>query len=93
MAAVIDFSLGEHTAGQVTDQFDASASHADVNLFRFHFTNNSAVDVTVDEIVFPLSAVNGISDATSDLANLDIYVDSDGNGPRIPLPQAEQSLP
>jgi hypothetical protein len=50
-----------------------------VELFRFQLTNNdTSVQRTVNQLVFQLSSISGI--VTSDLNNLQLYVDANGNG-------------
>ena len=70
-AAPIGVILGEHNSGQLSDQFDTSASHDNVSLFRFQLANNTDSAVTVDQIVFNLSAISGI--VTNDLSDLRIF--------------------
>ena len=50
--------LGSHGSGQLADQFDGSASHADRALFRFRLTNNTQAAVTVDQ----LDTIYGLSE-------------------------------
>ena len=79
--------LAQHGSGQIADQFGAASSQASVPLFRFRFVNPNAAAVTVDQIVFPLSAVAGI--AAADLANLRINNGADvvtGGVPAITAP-------
>ena len=64
-------TLGNHAAGQVTDQFDSATAKDNAVLFRFQLVNTTAVDLTVDQVQFQLSAINGI--ATSDLSDLRIH--------------------
>ena len=74
-----DITLGEHSSTQqYGDQFDGSSSHTDLNIFRFSLTNDSGSLQTVDEIIFRLSAVTGITDATSDLTNVELFIDGNG---------------
>ena len=62
--------LAQHGSQPLADQFGAASSQTNVPLFRFRFVNPNAAAVTVDQIVFPLSAVAGV--AAGDLANLRI---------------------
>lgn len=74
-----DITLGEHSSTQqYGDQFDGSSSHTDLNIFRFSLTNDSGSLQTVDEIIFQLSAVSGITDATNDLTNVELFIDGNG---------------
>ncbi|KPJ58250.1 MAG: hypothetical protein AMJ46_14485, partial [Latescibacteria bacterium DG_63] len=63
-------TLSEASTGQITDQFDDSPSLNDVTLFRFRLWNNSDSSATIDQIVFHLSGVSGIS--AGDLSDLKI---------------------
>lgn len=65
-------TMSEHTSGQIGDQFDGSASQADKTLFRFRLENKNASYVTIDQLVFHLSAVVGIEDDYPDLSDLKI---------------------
>jgi uncharacterized delta-60 repeat protein len=67
---IFDVILSEHTSGQISDQFDGSASQDDKTLFRFRLNNKTASAVTIDQIVFHLSDVEGIE--TADLSDLKI---------------------
>jgi hypothetical protein len=75
-----DITLDDHTLGQVSDQFDDDSSTSDANLFSFQLANGGASAVAIDRITFQLSAITGITDSSSDLTNLQIYSDDDGNG-------------
>jgi hypothetical protein len=73
--------LGEHSLGtQYTNQLGESTSQTDADLFGFSINNSGAASQTVDTIVFELSSITGISDESSDLTNLEIYSDTDGDG-------------
>ncbi len=71
-------SLGNHTAGQETDNFDNQTSITGVELFAFKLTNTTDSTVTVKNVQFQLSSVTGI--AEGDFSNLYIYVDADNDG-------------
>ena len=66
----VQITLSDASLGQVTDQFDTSASHDNLDLFRFQLSNANDSPLTVDQIVFNLSAVSGI--VTNDLSDLRI---------------------
>jgi hypothetical protein len=63
-------TLGEHTSGQLSDQFDGAASQSAADLFRFQLDNTSGENITVTQIRFQLSGVNWID--AGDLTNLKI---------------------
>jgi hypothetical protein len=72
-------ALADHTAGQEADKFGTSGSVTGAELFAFQLTNNRGNTPTVvDQVVFQLSSVTGISD--TDFANLEIYVDDNNDG-------------
>lgn len=62
--------LGNHASGQITDQFDGGVTQNDKDLYRFQIVNTTGSVVTVDQIVFNLSAISGIE--TTDLSDLRI---------------------
>ena len=62
--------LMEHPAGQLQNELGFAATQNDVRLLRFSLLNNTGAAVTVNQIVFPLSAVSGI--ASGDLSDLRI---------------------
>jgi type II secretory pathway pseudopilin PulG len=70
--------LANHTAGQETDAFGTGSSVTGAELFTFQLSNTTGSTVTVNEVVFQLSSVTGISD--TDFANLEIQVDDNGDG-------------
>ena len=81
VASLVPFrevSLADHAAGQETDRFGTESAVTGAELFAFKLTNNTGSTITVDEVVFQLSSVTGISD--TDFANLTIYVDDNGDG-------------
>ena len=63
-------TLGNHASGQLTDQFDSAPTKDNVSLFRFQLVNTTAVDLTIDQVQFQLSAITGI--VTSNLSDLRI---------------------
>ena len=63
-------TLGNHASGQLTDQFDSAPAKDNVSLFRFQLVNTTAVDLTIDQVQFQLSAITGI--VTSNLSDLRI---------------------
>jgi subtilisin-like proprotein convertase family protein len=69
-------TLSEASTGQITDQFDSSASLDDALLYRLRLYNNSAAAATVDRVVLHLTGVSGI--VAGDLSDLRIRV---GSGP------------
>jgi hypothetical protein len=71
-------SLGNHVAGQETDKFTTGSSVTGAELFAFKLTNTTDSTVTVKKVLFPLSAVIGISQG--DFANLELYVDANNDG-------------
>jgi hypothetical protein len=77
-----DVTLANHDAGQETDALSTQHSVTGAELFAFQLTNNTGSAMTVDQIVFPLSAVTGISQG--DFGNLQIYVDANNNGTTDP---------
>jgi hypothetical protein len=76
---ISDITLREHSSNQqYDDQFDGSSSHTDLNVFRFSLNNESGSLQTVDEIIFRLSGVTGITDATNDLTSVELFIDGNG---------------
>ena len=72
-------NVGEHSSTQqYGDQFDGSSAHTNLNIFRFSLTNDSGSLQTVDEIIFRLSSITGITDATNDLTNVELFIDGNG---------------
>jgi hypothetical protein len=71
-------ALSNHSSGQLSDQFDGSDSQTDLNIFRFSLANDSNSLQTVDEIIFRLSGVTGITDATNDLTSVELFIDGSG---------------
>jgi hypothetical protein len=63
-------TLGEHSSGQIEDQFDDAESQTDADLFRFQLDNASGEDITINQIRFHLTGISGIS--ADDLTNLRI---------------------
>ncbi len=55
--------MAEHASGQVTDAFFTQDSVTGASFFRFRLTNNTTGTVTVTQVQFQLSQVNGIADA------------------------------
>ena len=78
-----DVVLADHEAGQVTNQFYGATDLYGAYLFAFQLTNNTGDDVTVNQVQFQLSSVNGIDlgvPGPTDFHNLALYVDDNGNG-------------
>jgi hypothetical protein len=73
---VITVTLSEASTGQITDQFDGSASLDDALLYRLRLDNNSHPAATVDKVVLHLTGISGI--VAGDLSDLRIRV---GSGP------------
>ncbi|KPJ58334.1 MAG: hypothetical protein AMJ46_14325, partial [Latescibacteria bacterium DG_63] len=69
-------TLSEASTGQITDQFDGSASLDDALLYRLRLYNNSDSAATVDKVVLHLTGISGI--VAGDLSDLRIRV---GSGP------------
>ena len=63
-------ALGNHASGQAPDAFDGNLSQNDKDLYRFQLSNTTDSVVTIDQIIFNLSAVSGI--LTADLSDLRI---------------------
>jgi hypothetical protein len=73
-------TLSEHAAGQEKDKFALDSSVTDVDLFTFRLVRTAGQRATVSRIEFQLSDITGIVTATTDLSNLRIYYDANGNG-------------
>ena len=69
-----DVLLDDHYLRQVPDQFNDLPTQSDTYLYRFALFNNTAGTLTVDQIVFHLSSITGISDDTGDLTDLKIHI-------------------
>lgn len=69
--------LSDHDAGQVGDAFSQQGGETDAELFAFELTPCSGT-ITVNEIVFRLTDLAGLTD--SDWAGLELVVDQNADG-------------
>ena len=72
------YYLAEHNSGNAENAFDGSASASNVVLYPFNLKPRSGKNVSINQLVINLSAVNGI--VTGDLTGLVLIEDSDNDG-------------
>ena len=65
------FLVKSHPSGQLADQLDGAPSRNDAPIFRFQLFNGTGNDVTIDQIVFPLSGIAGL--VGTDLTDLKLF--------------------
>ncbi len=72
---IIDYSppflVKSHPGGQLADQLDGAPSRDDAPVFRFQLFNGTGNDVTIDQVVFPLSGIAGV--VGTDLTDLKLF--------------------
>jgi hypothetical protein len=76
-ADALQIALGDHTSGQVPDQFGAASAYSEV-LFRFNVTGDDSIQVTALDVNY--TTVDGITDG--DVAAGMLYAD-DGTTPGV----------
>jgi len=73
-------TFADHAAGQQTNAFFGLSPVTGTQLFGFQLTNNATASLTVDQVVFQLSAVSGVVEADFTESELKIYEDTNGDG-------------
>ena len=66
--------MKSHPSGQLADQLDGAPSRDDTPVFRFQVFNGTGNDITIDQVVFPLSGIAGV--AGTDLTDLKLHDES-----------------
>jgi len=70
--------LADHAAGQESDRLNDDVLQTGVEFFAFQLSNSTGSPITLTDVVFQLSSVNGMLEG--DFENFYIYVDADGSG-------------